>query len=277
MLEQSQSGISIVAQPRFARHAAAIVEVLLGAVLAYALARLIWFAVFGASAGDVAPQSAGAIGTDTDIGRFQAAISSLAEAPVLGVSAAPTERRVATEIPRTQLDLGLRGIRQGRGDRPGVAFIHVPGEGDRIVAPDQVITDGVVLAAIEADRVIIRRNGVSEALLLRESAEASSSSATTSGQPRRTAGAMRPVSDLFQVAPVFQDNALTGYRLSSGSVAALSSYGLRPDDILLAINGQNLVETEDVAELFEDLRGLDTLSVSLRRDGVPLTIEVDLP
>ena len=64
--------------------------------------------------------------------------------------------------------------------------------------------------------------------------------------------------------------------MATESDVVLTALGLRQDDILLAVDGQVLAESGDVAELFESLQGRETISLSIRRGGVPLTLQVDL-
>tara|TARA_R110002096_G_scaffold122961_4_gene266214 strand:+ start:1668 stop:2513 length:846 start_codon:yes stop_codon:yes gene_type:complete len=255
-------------------------ELVLAAILGLLLARAIWFIAFGASATNMAFDDAVRLGSRELTASFVAEINSLPSARLFADRTAPLTSAVdIAAIPESRLDLVVRGIRTGQTGADGVAFLQTPDGRDGIFRPGDEIVDGVTLHSLDEDRIIIDRRGVLEALVLREAqrpaaASAADAARAVAASAGRTRG--RAPGDIFRVEPVFEGRALVGYRMATESEIVLTALGLRRDDILLAVDGQVLAEAGDVAELFEGLQGHETISLSIRRGGVPLTLQVDL-
>ncbi len=274
----SQAPVSAPAFHRRLTLAARVLETVLAALFGLLLARAVWFIAFGASAANFQFDDMAATGGQGRAVAFVADIDRLPSADLFASRslAAPTPARIAA-IPESRLDLVVRGIRTGLTADNGVAFLRTPDGQDKRFQPGDEIVDGVRLHSLEADRVVIDRRGTLEALVLREPQRPAGTAAQAGPVAgNRMADAGSSPSDLFRLEPVFEGRTLLGYRMAAQSEIVLTALGLRRDDLLLAVDGQVLAEADDIAEVFERLEGRETVSLSIRRGGVPLTLQVDL-
>jgi len=168
----------------------------------------------------------------------------------------PTSPSLAA-IPISHLALTLSGLVAGD---PGVALIGQAGRGVRPYVVGASIAPGVVLAAVTADRAIVRQNGRLESLLLYPPqgpqamvapSEAPSASAPTAASPE---GSFPRGTDVIAINPsaMTRLSAVSSAQLQSwltpgreggmlvkkASGRALSILGLRPGDIIEEINGR---------------------------------------
>lgn len=279
------------------QRAAAILEVVLFAGLAYILARFILLIAFGASAGDFAQDQIDPRNSD---GRTAALEFDLESADFSQLFA---DRRRAenvvvqvAEVPETQLNLVLRGIRMGQDPQSGRALIQVASAGQSFVSVGEEITDGVELSEVHPDYVLISRRGIIESLYIREAAarEAASTAVApaptesepevrTTYTPRQIANARgRPgqridINGLFQVEPRYIDNTIVGYAFVAGNRSLLESVGLRMNDILVDVAGQPVADADQIEDLFNRLRGRHGVQIGVVRSGIALTLTVELP
>ncbi|MGK0265811.1 MAG: general secretion pathway protein C [Maricaulis sp.] len=264
-----------------ARFIPTLAELALICLIAWILARFIWLIAFGASALDFR----------TDAGPTRAAAASAAFAPDLDrlrdmrlfadrrsvEQAAPA----AANVPETRLNLSLTGIRLGATPQSGGAIIQTPDNRQAFFAAGASIIDGVSLAEVQIDHVIINRRGIRESLYLRDQAIAASQAAASSAAAGPASvggnGSSRELAGLFQVEAVLNGDRLSGYRLTGGNETLLTTLGLRLGDVVVSVDGRTLSDVDDLNEFFEDLEGRDTLAFSILRGGRPLTLQVDLP
>jgi general secretion pathway protein C len=215
---------------------------------------------------------------------------------------------------RTTLKLTLHGTVADRDGRGGYALIadehgveHSYRAGDRIA-------DGVTLAAVYADHVVLDNHGRHESLdLPRESLHAApppklpgataatggNVATTKAGKPARpiyvapniAAGRvdwqqaqaqMRsdPMAAMqqFDLQPVLDGTRLRGVRLGGGASNPLVAVaGLRPDDVVTAVNGVPLDSLSRGQELMQRLQGARHIDLTVERSGQTQTLSVDLP
>jgi general secretion pathway protein C len=80
-----------------------------------------------------------------------------------------------------------------------------------------------------------------------------------------------------QVFPVLENGRFAGVRLSAGRDSELfERSGLRPTDIVTAVNGIPLDGPQRQSELLESLRDARSLQLTIRRDGREQQVGVDL-
>jgi len=172
--------------------------------------------------------------------------------------------------PETRLNLTLFAVRV-TGEEAGSATIGMPDQvlgtgatAQRVYQIGEEIAPGVVLTAIYPDRVLLSREGVSEALMFPTEGEAgaprtvssSPPGATPGATPRTTAAAptasarspnafppSEGVSDFrgllsrTQLSVVRRDGAPSGFAFGKDAdPGVLRHYGLRPDDFVVQIN-----------------------------------------
>ena len=245
------------------------VELLALAALAFLLAKALWFIAYGAYAEpfDFAePDDRPAI-RDTRLHATPQSFEGL-----FSGRAGPEVLADIDALPETRLQLRLFGVRTGADPETGTAIVEAGANGQRTYAVGQEITGEAVLAAVYADRIVIRRGGVREVLFLREEAE------RTALTPPSSGAVVYPdtlITDL-SLQPYFESGNLIGFRVNAADTApALSALGLERGDIILEINGRPLPQdAEAAARLFPQLRQTTSLQLTVRREGERVTLDV---
>lgn len=279
------------------RRAAAILEVVMLAFLALILARFILFIAFGASAGDFSLDQSDTRNAAARSADLQRDLENTDFSQLFADRRRTEEVAVqAAIVPETSLNLVLRGIRMGADPQSGAALIQVASAGQSFVRVGEEISDGVELAEVHRDHVLISRRGIVESLYLREAAQReaavstpvtepteSAPQARTTYTPRQIASARgRPgqrtdINGLFQVEPRYIDDAVVGYAFVAGNRALLESVGLRMNDILVEVAGQPVADADQIEDLFNRLRGSGGVEIGVVRSGIALTLTVDMP
>lgn len=222
-------------------------EVALTVALAVVAGRLVW-SVFeppawatGESAHTApAPRRTAPAPVLTDIDPFHRA-STRDGKPAVGAAAS---------APETMLNLQLFGIRAGQGGSPGSAIVATPDNVQGVFTVGREIMPGVRLEQILPDRVVIRRNGVAEALSFDREAPAQHAAAAPAAAPlssrpsvtgeeplRRLDVDTRALIAALKVRPEDR-NGLRGLLLEgSADPSVLEQAGLEPGDLLVSVNG----------------------------------------
>jgi general secretion pathway protein C len=230
-------------------------EVVLTVVLAAVSATLIWKAFeppAWASSNESALTSAPARRTTlpmvlTEVDPFHRAVAG-------GRSA------VAALAPETMLDLQLFGIRAGVGDTAGSAIVAKPDKLQGVYTIGQEIMPGVRLEEIRPDRVVIRRNGVTESLSFDRDSAIRQNAAAPSGAiaqvpvvaadaHRLDLDAMKSLAMVLRSVPV--ERAGTSGLVLAGSAdpALLRQAGLESGDLLVSVNGTPISDVGSFASL----------------------------
>lgn len=285
--------------------------VLLALVIAWQLARLAWQFVPVDDASLSAPLRSAA---------------SAPSAPSVAVSkwhlfGAPPVRAAVSGpgTPTTTLALNLRGTLAESDPRTGLALIADANGSERAWRVGDEIAPGVTLDEVHADRVILRHDGVQEALVLSRNeappavtpaikpgpagAPLRNTAPAPSAAPAGTApisfappniahgaagnwqqtmdrvagGDMAALAKNVQVTPVMENGRIAGVRVSSaGNDALLGRLGLRPSDIVTAVNGVPVDSVARGQQIIESLGNASEVRVTVTRDGVPSVISVKL-
>jgi general secretion pathway protein C len=231
-------GPAWVVQARFA------VEVAGTMLLAALLARLVWAGfpplVEGAPTINAAAPA-----------RFAAPSDIAGLNPFRGGATAAPAVDPLTDAPATALNLALVGVRSARGGEAGAgaAIIQTPDNGQRLYRVGDAIVAGVTLEAVEADRVVIRRDGALESVLFTARGGVIGAGRGTSvAQASRDAPAEAPPPTVLSGGPVaiaalLNDVAVVSRAESgvvlvpSGDGEAFAAAGLQPYDVVLSVNG----------------------------------------
>lgn len=81
----------------------------------------------------------------------------------------------------------------------------------------------------------------------------------------------------LQIVPVLDGGRMTGVRLSTGTDASLmSQIGLRPGDVVTAVNGAPVDSLARGQQIIEGLRNASSARVTVLRDGRPADITISL-
>lgn len=246
-----------------------LVEIALVLVLGILIARLGWTLVAGeASVARLEPRAMPTLvgGNTPDL---------IADRTLLvrqnPFAAGETAAEVVPDVPETQLNLRLFGVITSEGSFGGSAQITTPdSQMSRYTVGEEVLS-GVTLERVLADRVILRRNGVSETLILEGRGDGLSVIGNVQKSPatnpenvglppvpeqHSSEGEARSAIALIsavRAGPVQEDGRLVGYTLTpNGSADIMQRAGLLPGDVLVEVNGTSASELgadELVAEL----------------------------
>jgi general secretion pathway protein C len=193
------------------------------------------------------------------------------------------------DAPETSLNLKLVGVLMSTAEFGGSAQITTPdNRTNRYVTEDEILP-GVTLARIMSDRVMIRRNGDTETLLL----SGRSSGLSVIGDSRESVddAALVPVQtsggvseyalgdpdDLFRIinaSPKQENGRLIGYSLfPRGDVDAFTAAGFVAGDVLIEVNGTMVTEL-DLRELRDEIGASQVATLTVERGGQPVTLRL---
>ncbi|MFA5685065.1 MAG: type II secretion system protein GspC [Lysobacteraceae bacterium] len=226
--------------------------------------------------------------------------------PGAGVSLA----QLAQQAPATSLRLTLHGTFNEDASDAGYAIIADESGQHQHYRVGDSLPGGAELVGIQAGRVLLRRNGAQESLSLPTAGDGaaaaprgvSATAALPAGVPRNTAApppfvnpainvgapAMDSIraaagTDIAELAkqvsvfPVLENGRFAGVRLSVGRDSdLLARSGLRPTDIITAVNGIPLDGRERANQLASALRDARRVVLTVQRDGQSMQITVGL-
>jgi len=218
-------------------------------------------------------------------------------------------RRAAQAAPESASRLKLHGVYASEDPAQGRAIIADEQGQERSYQVGDELPGGARLAEVHSDRVVLRVGVALESLTLPRDTPSTASAAAARGAaaqaslpggPRAQAPFVNPsiapptntavdraaerlkrdpqqLARDIQVQPVLENGRFAGVRLSSTKEAALlARAGLQPDDVLTAVNGIPLDNPARGAELAQTLQNADRATVTVRRGGRPMTLEVSL-
>ena len=215
---------------------------------------------------------------------------------------APVVDEEAMNAAKTRLNLTLEGIVYSQDDTESVAVIVHQGKQEQFYIGDKIpAANGVTLARVLLDRVILDNNGKYESLWLYDDSKSPASSARTTS--RRSEAADRvadmrsneevtdmaqqyrqqlyknpaSLAEVIRIAPQQKDGQLVGYRISPGKDREqFETLGLQPNDIVTSINGIALNEPSNALEIYKLMRSAKEASFTLDRGGQTVEIMVSL-
>jgi general secretion pathway protein C len=79
-----------------------------------------------------------------------------------------------------------------------------------------------------------------------------------------------------QLKPVFADGRIVGADISGADASLLARLGLKPTDVVTAINGTPLAGVTNPQQLMEQLQSSSSVQVTVQRDGKPATLTLSL-
>lgn len=199
------------------------------------------------------------------------------------------------DAPKTTLRLKLTGVVASDYVRRGGAIIENNGKQGTYSMGDQIEGTSATLRTIFNDRVIIVNQGQEETLMLdgeefrpvpaakterappsaEEQAEAASRLRELRSDPL---AAMNSIGDYLRVSPVRGDGGLQGWRLNPGrDPRTFAIIGLQPNDLAIAMNGMDLTDSAQAMAAINQLPELDSLSLTVLREGQRYDINFTLP
>lgn len=215
--------------------------------------------------------------------------------------------------PATMLAMMLRGTLADRDPASGIAVIGDGERGERAFRAGENVAAGVKLARVYPDHVILVHEGVEETLKLvrdqnlapadivrpgsqagsaasRSNTATSSSSSAVPGSAQTTrvpADVQQTIERMrqnpeelakrVQIVPVVDGGRMTGVRVSAGAdMALMGRLGLRPGDVVTAVNGAPVDSLARGQQIVESLRTASAARVTVLRDGRPTDITISL-
>ncbi|HEY8507029.1 MAG TPA: type II secretion system protein GspC [Steroidobacteraceae bacterium] len=188
----------------------------------------------------------------------------------------------AANAPQTSMPLVLTGIIAAEDPSMGLAIIGQSLTSTKVYAVGDPLPGGAKLHSVHNDRVLLDRNGRVEALVLPRQ----SSSAGVTAPPPVAAARPAPqvaavervrqlvteqpgmVADIMRPQPVFAQGKQRGFRVFPGrNRQAFVRLGLRPGDLVTAINGTPLDDQQRSAEIFQTLYSSSEARITVMRNG----------
>jgi general secretion pathway protein C len=200
-------------------------------------------------------------------------IPSILRANLFGQSAVPT----GTDAPVTSMNLRLVLVFAANDPKRGLAGIGTTPTDVKIYQVGADVPGGAQLHSVYVDRVLLDRGGSIEALLLppREGTLAAAPPPAAAVNPavsvERVQQAVRNnpglINQIMSRQAVFQNGRLRGLRVNPGPNAqAFARLGLRPNDIVTAINGTTLDDQARSNEIFDSLSSAPQARVTIVRN-----------
>jgi general secretion pathway protein C len=204
--------------------------------------------------------------------------ASIANAGLFGAPKA-TVNTNAANAPQTNIPLVLTGVIAASDPRNGLAILGENAAAAKVYAVGDIVPGGVKLHSVYSDRVILDRNGNLESLALpRQSAGAgmapppvqnlSTENPLVTRMRDLVASEPSVITDIMRPQPVFAQGKQRGYRVYPGrNRQAFTRLGLRPGDLVTAINGTPLDDPARGQEIFSTLGSSSEAHVTVMRNG----------
>ncbi len=207
-----------------------------------------------------------------------------------GVRTADPTAQDPANAPLSSANLVLAGTIATQDPKHGIAIISDGGPSKVYSVGDNV--SGAALYSVYLDHVILDRNGSLETLVLPRQlrGDRSVASARRMGVDPRTVTAVNNIRRMVQQDPgildqvmrtvASYDNAagkLRGFRAYPGRNRAIfNKLGLKPGDLVTAINGQTLDDPQRSQEVFNTIQTSDRVTVTIERSGQKQDISLNI-
>jgi general secretion pathway protein C len=218
-------------------------------------------------------------------------IQSVVSAHLFGIAKADPSTQDPANAPLSSANLVLAGTIATEDPKHGVAIISDGGP-SKVYSVGQNV-NGATLHSVYLDHVILDRGGTLETLLLPRLLAGDRSRpapARKLGADPRTVAAVDNIRRMVQQDPGLldqvmrtvpsYDNAagkLRGFRAYPGRNRAIfNKLGLKPGDLVTAINGQALDDPQRSQEVFNTIQTSDHVTVTLERGGQKQDITLNI-
>ena len=199
-----------------------------------------------------------------------------------------TARAPAAEasVAPSNLNMTLTGVAARASG--GCALVIVQGQPEAAFCSGEEVSPGVRLDTVERDRIVIVRNGVREAVFMKDAEGGAAGVALPPPPIVQPIGTDRQLVDRRQLQqqlgrPEFLNQALIVPNPDGGflvrQVQAGSLYeklGLRPGDVIKNVNGQPLTSMDDVMRLYQQFGTAQRVLVDVQRQGRSETLYYDM-
>jgi general secretion pathway protein C len=210
-------------------------------------------------------------------------LDALTHAQLFG-PAAP--RQAVESVAPSNLNLTLTGVAV----RPtgSCALVVVQGQPESAFCVGEELSPGVRLEAVEGDRILILRNGLREAVFMKDADKVAAGITPPPPpivQPGATGGQIVDRRQLQQQLgrPEFLSQALIvpnpdgGFLVRQIQPGSLyEKLGLRPGDVIRNVNGQALTNMDDVMRLYQQFGSAQRVLLEVQRQGRNETLYYDM-
>ena len=218
-------------------------------------------------------------------------VQKVVSAHLFGIAAVEPGGQDPSSAPLSSANLVLAGTIASQDPKHGVAIISDGGPSKVFSVGDNV--SGATLHSVYLDHVILDRAGVLETLILPRQLAGSRPMAAVrrpGGADPRTVAAVDNIRRLVQQDPgildqvmrtvASYDNAagkLRGFRAYPGRNRAIfNKLGLKPGDLVTAINGTVLDDPQHSQEVFNTIQTSDHVTVTIERGGQKQDITLNI-
>jgi general secretion pathway protein C len=218
-------------------------------------------------------------------------VQKVVSAHLFGIAAVEPGGQDPASAPLSSANLVLAGTIASQDPKHGVAIISDGGPSKVFSVGDNV--SGATLHSVYLDHVILDRAGVLETLILPRQLAGSRPMAAVrrpGGADPRTVAAVDNIRRLVQQDPgildqvmrtvASYDNAagkLRGFRAYPGRNRAIfNKLGLKPGDLVTAINGTVLDDPQHSQEVFNTIQTSDHVTVTIERGGQKQDITLNI-
>lgn len=207
----------------------------------------------------------------------QVLLATIIDAHLFGAS--PTAG--GADAPPTTMALVLTGVIAVKGHpNAGQAIMGASAADTKVYAVGASIPGGAHLHAVYDDRVLLERNGGLETLMLPRTALSGVTYAPVAAT-RADLAQRNPdvLAGLLRVQPVFSQGKLSGYRIFPGGqrgTQAFMQLGLKPGDLITAINGTSLDDPGRALEILQTLSSAGSASITVARNGSQMEVNLNL-
>ncbi|HSE12880.1 MAG TPA: type II secretion system protein N [Rudaea sp.] len=283
---------------RLSRLAALCACAILAALCLYLLVRIAWLIVPRGDGVAIAPAT-------NSVASAPGAAVSVAKWHLFGNPQAVTGTAPATSL-ATVLKLGLRGTLAlpDPKDERALAIIANEQGVETSYRIGAAVAPGAHLSEVYPDHVVLDHEGVAETLTLPRpeqhapplpdknqqalraaSAPASSVPPGMAGKPASapapasaaaSAGTRIDPQEFARQIRFVYNNGSVGADVSGADSALLARLGLKPTDVVTAINGTPLAGVTNPQQLMDQLQNSSSVQVTVQRDGKPATLTLSL-
>ncbi|HEY0340548.1 MAG TPA: type II secretion system protein GspC [Steroidobacteraceae bacterium] len=221
------------------------------------------------------------------IPRHSVDIAAIDNAHLFGTAAVAQSAGDPRNAPQSTIPLVLTGIISAEDPQTGLAILGQTAATSKVFAVGDNLPGSAKLHSVYSDRVVIDRGGRLETLVLPRQAAPGGAppSAAVLNTESPVADRMRKLiteqpsllADVMRPQPVFANGKQTGFRVYPGrNRQAFVRLGLRPGDLVTAINGTPLDDPERGQEIFRTLGSSPDARVSVTRNGQQQDLTLNL-
>ena len=232
---------------------------------------------------DRAP-SPGAIAGAARIQRQTVDIAAITNTHLFGT--APVAAANGANAPQTSMPLVLTGVIAANDPRDGLAILGPSSAATKVYAVGDNIPGGARLHAVMSDHVLLERDGSLEALTLPHQLAGNAPPPTLSAAPTQPVmDRMRElvsrdpgiIGDIMRPEPVFAGGKQQGFRIYPGRDRdAFMRLGLRPGDLVTAVNGTPLDDPAQAEQILNTLGTSSEAHITVLRNGQQQDLTLDL-